>query len=72
MRKSLYLQNPIKPREMQTKSLNLLSVIQAYEMLDKDLFHKFMNSCGIAAGTHGGIKEHELKGIGMLVENLMV
>lgn len=56
---------------MQTKSLNLLSVIQAYETLDKDLFHKFMNSCGIAAGTHGGIKEHELKGIGMLAENLM-
>lgn len=52
------------------KSVNILSVIDAYRNLNSELFQKLMNSYGILVGNHKGIKDHELDGIEALVKNI--
>lgn len=53
------------------KSINILSVIEAYRKLNKDLFQKLMNNYGIVVFDMKGIKDYELDGVEALVENII-
>ena len=49
------------------KSVNILSIIEAYRKLSNTLFQKLMNSYGIISG----IKDYELNGIESFVNELL-
>ena len=49
------------------KSVNILSIIEAYRKLNNTLFQKLMNSYGIISG----IKDYELNGIESFVNELL-
>ena len=50
------------------KSVNILSIIEAYRKLSNTLFQKLMNSYGIISG----IKDYELNGIESFVNEFLV
>lgn len=52
------------------KSINLLSVIEAYRRLKAELFQKLMSSYGVRVDKMKGIKDYELDGIKALVDNI--
>lgn len=49
------------------KEVNLLSIIEAHHNLDKALFQKYIQSLGIISA----IKDYELKGLALLVKQLL-
>ncbi len=49
------------------KSVNILSIIEAYQKLSNTVFQKLMNSYGITSG----IKDYELNGIESFVNRLL-
>lgn len=51
------------------KSINLLSIIQAYRALNNNLFQKLMRSYGI--DVIKGIRNYELDGIELLLKELL-
>lgn len=53
------------------KSVNILSVIEAYRKLETELFQKLMNNYGISVDKMKGIKDYELEGIITLVVNML-
>lgn len=53
------------------KSVNLLSVIEAYKSLNSVLFQKFMNNFGILVNDKRGIRDYELDCIENFVNNLL-
>lgn len=53
------------------KHINILSAIEAYRKLNKQLFRKFMFSYGIIIDDMKGIKDYELNGIEALVKNIL-
>ena len=53
------------------KSINILSVVEAYRNLNSILFEKFMSNFDIPVGSNRGLRDYELNGIESLVNNLM-
>ncbi len=52
------------------KNINILSIIEAYKKLDKNLFQKLMLSYGVIVDDIKGIKDYEFDGIEALVKNI--
>ena len=53
------------------KNINLLSVTEAYQKLETELFQKLMSSYGVNVDKMKGIKDYELEGIKALVDNML-